>query len=621
MLPVFVRAAPRRAGGTRLLPALRALGDSEPRLTLLVASLSIALGLLPAAFALMTGALVGALPSAVGAGLGSTGGRRVLALLLVISAVLVVGDILAAAQRVAASLLGARFTRDIRTRALAAMARPTGIAHLEDPALLARLALVLDGMRWDAGELVSGGAVVLTRWSQGLAAAVLVATFNWWAAVLLASVWLSAWAAAARVVTGGLFDQLGALRRAWYLRDVATRPREAKEVRLYGLHPWLLGRYTAAWQAATAGLWQAGRGDRRTAAAWLAVVTAAHALVFILLARAAGSSVGALSLARVAVLVQAILAMAALGEIGGETWIENGLRVVAPVLALEHALAAQSPAFHGAGTLPVTSRAPAIQFDAVHFRYPGRGDDALSGLTLEIPAGRSLAIVGDNGAGKTTVVKLLARLYDPAAGRIMVDGRDLRTLDPLAWRQRLAAVFQDFVHYELSAADNIGFGAPQRLHDTDALRRAATRAGALDLIEGLPSGWATVLSPGYAGGVDLSGGQWQRIALARALFAVEAGAGVLILDEPTAALDVRAEAELFDRFLSLTQGLTAIIVSHRFSTVRRADRIVVLAGGRIVEQGTHTELLVAGGRYAGMFLLQAGRYSSATAETGGEGDA
>jgi len=206
-----------------------------------------------------------------------------------------------------------------------------------------------------------------------------------------------------------------------------------------------------------------------------------------------------------------------------------------------------------------------------------------------------LAIVGDNGAGKTTLVKLLARLYDPGEGRITVDGRDLRTLDPLAWRQRLAAVFQDFVHYELSAADNIGFGAPQRLHDTEALRRAATRAGALDLIERLPSGWATVLSPGYAGGVDLSGGQWQRIALARALFAVEAGAGVLILDEPTAALDVRAEAELFDRFLSLTQGLTAIIVSHRFSTVRRADRIAVLAEGRIVEQGTHAELLALGG--------------------------
>jgi ATP-binding cassette subfamily B protein len=185
----------------------------------------------------------------------------------------------------------------------------------------------------------------------------------------------------------------------------------------------------------------------------------------------------------------------------------------------------------------------------------------------------------------------------------------------------VAAVFQDFVQYELSAADNVAFGAPQRGDDRDALRRAAARAGALDLIEGLSNEWETILSPRYEGGVDLSGGQWQRIALARALFAVEAGARVLILDEPTAALDVRAEADLFDRFLSITEGLTTILVSHRFSTVRRADRIVVLDGGRVVEQGTHDELLVAGGRYARMFLLQAERFSPAATKMGGEANA
>ena len=501
MLPALLRAAVQRAGGARLLPALGALGDCEPRLTLLVAALSVAAGLLPAIFALLTGALVGALPHAVGAGLGSAGGHRALAALLGIGALLVGGDLLAAAQSVAASFLGARFTRDMRARALAAMARPTGIAHLEDPALREKLTLVLDGMRWDAGELVSGGAVVLTRFAQGLAAASLVATFGWWAALLLAGVWLGAWASAVRVVIGGLFDQLAALRRSWYLRGVATRPREAKEVRLFGLHPWLLERYTVAWRAATATLWQAGRGDRRAAAVWLVVVTAAHALIFVVVARAAA---GHLPVARVAVLVQAILALAALGEIGGETWVENGLRVVAPVLALEHALAAQSPAPGGpppertmAGSLAAGLPAQAVRFEGVRFRYAARVDDALAGLDLEIPAGRSLAIVGDNGAGKTTLVKLLARLYDPDEGHITVDGRDLHTIDPLAWRQRVAAVFQDFVQYELSAADNIGFGAPRRQHERDALRRAAARAGALDLIESLPKGWETILSPRY----------------------------------------------------------------------------------------------------------------------------
>jgi ATP-binding cassette subfamily B protein len=251
----------------------------------------------------------------------------------------------------------------------------------------------------------------------------------------------------------------------------------------------------------------------------------------------------------------------------------------------------------------------AIRFEQVSFAYPGSDRQVLDGVDLEFPAGSSTAIVGLNGAGKTTLVKLLARLYEPTSGRIAVDGADLAEFDLRSWQRRLAVIYQDYIRYEFDAATNIGLGAPERMHDLDALKRACDWAGATEVIDRLPQGLHTVLSGRYQGGTDLSGGQWQRIALARALFATGAGASVLVLDEPTAQLDVRAEVAFFDRFLELTQGLTTVVISHRFSTVRRAQRIVVLEHGRIAEQGSHEELLALGGRYAELFELQARRFA------------
>ena len=245
-----------------------------------------------------------------------------------------------------------------------------------------------------------------------------------------------------------------------------------------------------------------------------------------------------------------------------------------------------------------------VLLSGVQFSYPGRTTPTLDGLELAIPAGQSLAIVGENGAGKSTLIKLLCGLYEPDLGLIELAG-----CAPAAARHRIGVIFQNFVHYELPLRANVGFGDVTSAGDEAALARALTDAGARELLRTLPDGWDTVLSAGYPGGRDLSGGQWQKIALARALAAVHGGAGLLILDEPTANLDVRAEAELFDRFLEVTAGITTILVSHRLASVRQADRIVVIAGGRVAEDGSHQELMTSGGRYAAMFALQAERFA------------
>ena len=242
-----------------------------------------------------------------------------------------------------------------------------------------------------------------------------------------------------------------------------------------------------------------------------------------------------------------------------------------------------------------------IRFEHVSFAYPTTGVKVLDGFDLTIPAGSSLAIVGPNGAGKTTLAKLLCRLYDPQSGALRVDGVDARELDLAGWRSRLAAVFQDFNRYETTLRENV---APLGASDDDVLQ-ALQRARADDLAE-----LDRVLSKLYEGGTDLSGGQWQRVALARAVCAVQLGAGVVILDEPTAQLDVRGEAEIFDRLLEATRGRTVILISHRFSTVRHADRICVLEHGRVVELGSHEELMALDGRYKTMFDLQASRFST-----------
>jgi ATP-binding cassette subfamily B protein len=242
----------------------------------------------------------------------------------------------------------------------------------------------------------------------------------------------------------------------------------------------------------------------------------------------------------------------------------------------------------------------------VGFRYPGKDTWALRDLDLFVPRGQSLALVGHNGAGKTTLIKLLTRLYEPTEGRILLDGQDLRDWDPEALRRRVGVVFQDYNQYQLNVRDNVGLGSVEHRDDEARIARAVGRGGATEVVSGLSAGLDTQLGRWFKDGVELSGGQWQKIALARAFMREEAD--ILILDEPTAALDAEAEHAVFERFQALAEGRTSILISHRFPTVRMADRILVLEGGRILEQGSHEELLARGGRYARLFSLQAQGY-------------
>jgi ATP-binding cassette subfamily B protein len=405
------------------------------------------------------------------------------------------------------------------------------------------------------------------------------------------------------------------LRRADYYRTLGLAPDAAKETRVFGLAEWVSERFRSQWRAAMDTVWRERR--KHTVRSWTAALPWGflQALAFLLVGSAAVR--GEISLTTMAVTAQACVWASYIWWNDDDYQVAYGAAAVPALLELERAAAERSAAMPGTRDprgLPVRE----IRFEAVRFRYAGQERDVYESLELVIPADRSTAIVGANGSGKTTLVKLLSRLYDPCGGRITADGVDLRELDPRAWQRRIAAVFQDFVRFELSAAENVGFGHPEILGDRVALRAEADRSGATELIEALPAGWDTRLSRQYAGGVELSGGQWQRIALARVMLAVAGGASILVLDEPTASLDVRAEAALFDRFLELTQGVTTILISHRFSTVRHADRICVLEHGKVVELGTHDELMAKRGRYFTMFDLQAQRFATGGAVEGEE---
>jgi ABC-type multidrug transport system fused ATPase/permease subunit len=557
-------------------------------------------GVLPAAFAIAMGVLVGAVQR----------GDALAGPLALAGGVFVLLQVLTPIHQAVSANLGERTAAWLYDRLTAACVRPPGMGHLEDPKLTGDLTVARD---FDLGmtgpplsisvDFIAGGLVELIG---GLACAAVLAGYAWWAPLVLAGAWLAThWLLRESAVwrERNTDEVRAAQRHADYAYRLAVDPAPSKELRLFGLADWVLARFVAHRRRLHALQYEATRLRERPLLWSLLLVLGANAWVFWSLASAARD--GSLSLGQVVVFAQSALGVSMIA-FGGLNWALDGAAApVAAVLRLEGAMAP-------AGALPPGSRpaermpAREIRFRDLTFAYPG-GAPVLEGFDLAIPAGTSLAIVGQNGAGKTTLAKLLCRLYDPVAGAIEIDGVDLRELALEGWRKRVTAVFQDFTRFELPLRDNVApAGAPD-----EAVRAALTAAGAAGL-----AALDTVLARGYADGTELSGGQWQRVALARALCAVELGAGLVLLDEPTAQLDVRGEAEIFDRILAATRHCTTILVSHRFSTVRHADRICVLEKGRVVELGTHAELMAAGGRYRTMFELQAKRFTDSGDEEG-----
>lgn len=494
--------------------------------------------------------------------------------------------------------------------------REASLPGLERPDVADRLAQADEAFeQWTLtpGAAVEGGLALTARYTQLVGAlAVLAVATGPGAAVAAAAV-----ALVARLGQTEAFYRWGQLvrrfmplrRRAAYVRELATSTRAAKEIRTLGLLDWLDDRYVTDNRGVLDPLWTWRRRVYGTPFLSYVVVALVGSVVALLLVvhSGRGGDVAAVSIA-----VQAMMLCGRFGVVFPEADVKlvYGRSAWESLLEFEEITRRHDarPSDPGAAVMPVVPR-ESIRMSGVRFGYrPDR--PVLDGLDLELPVGSSTALIGINGAGKTTLVKLLTGMYEPDTGTLTVDGTDLRAIENTAWQRAFAVTFQDYLRYEMPLRENVAMSAVEHRGDDEGIRAELVRVGLGDLLDELPDGLDTPLTRALPGGRDLSGGQWQRVALARSLFAVRHGASVLVLDEPTAQLDARGEAEFFDAFLDLTRGVTSLVISHRFSTVRKADQIVVLDGGKVVEVGTHAQLVAQGGRYAEMFEVQARRFGA-----------
>ena len=575
------------------------------KLTLALAGATLLQSITPAAQVWLAGRLIDEVVAGVQAG-GSEQHVRTIVILALLQLVLLLGSsFLQTAGNISQQLLQERLAIHVQLQIMR-HAATLDLADFENAAYYDQLQQAQRESARRPVEMVSG--------VFGLGRSIV--TFATMVALLLG---LSPWVAAAALISpipafisGSRYGWWGfqqmrrqsPVRRVMsYLTTLMTTDEYAKEVKLFTAEDYFIDRY----ERTAAGYYEETRQllVRRYLAGfgWGTLTTLASSGTFLYVALLAVR--GQVTLGALTVFTQAAAQVqgAFQGILGGIQGIyENGL-----YLSTLYELLEREPRIH-APEHPAPVRRPfqqGIEFRNVSYRYPGRDALALDDVSFTIEPGQTVALVGRNGAGKSTVVKLLGRLYDPDEGQILIDGRDVREYDPVELRREFGVMFQDYAAYQVSAGENIGVGNVDRADDMAAIAEAAARAGADDVVTKLPEGYETTLGKWFEGGHQLSGGEWQKIALARAFMR---DAQVLILDEPTAALDAQAEHDLFARIKSLTRGKMALYISHRFSTVRMADRILFLENGRLVEQGTHEELMTLGGRYAELFDLQAASY-------------
>jgi ATP-binding cassette subfamily B protein len=586
--------------------ALDLVWTTSRRLTIALMVLTVVAGAMPAAIAYIGSLIVDAVVHA--AQLHSQGGTLALGLVLTlvglealaVAIVALAQRGLSLAQALLRAQLGQRVNEMILDKALT-----LDLTQFEDSEFYDKLASARREASSRPLSLVMRTFGLLQNGISLITFGGLLVKFSPWAVVLLGLAGLPAFLAEAKF-SGEAFRlfrwRAPESRMQMYLESVLAREDHAKEVKLFQLGPRLLGRYRDIFTRLYAedrslsirrDAWGLSLGLLGTATlyggyGWIAIrcvagaITLGQMTMYLMLFRQGQTAVSA-----------------ALSAIGG--MYEDNLYLSNLFDYLEQPVVVRTGHIQK-GPKP----GDGIRFEGVEFTYPGATTPALLGIDAHVRPGESLALVGQNGSGKTTLIKLLTRLYTPTRGRILLDGLDLAEWDEATLRRRIGVIFQDFARYQMLVGENIGAGDEQAFDDEARWRSAATQGLAADFVDQLPAGYRTQLGKWFKDGRELSGGQWQKIALARAFMRKDAD--ILVLDEPTAAIDAGAEAEIFEHFRELTKTRIAIVISHRFSTVRMADQILVLEEGRIVERGSHESLMEKNGRYANLFLLQARGY-------------